>query len=98
MGTFEMQKPGIFITGTDTGVGKTVVSAGIALALKERGIRVGVMKPVATGCFGHHNDRLISHDAAYLMESAEGQYPSMISPVRYRHALAPNVAAHLEKK
>ncbi len=91
------QTPGIFITGTDTGVGKTVVSAGIALALKDRGMRVGVMKPVATGCFGHNNDRLISHDAAFLMEAAEGEYPGLISPVRYRHPLAPNVAAHLEK-
>ncbi len=41
---------GIFITGTDTGVGKTAVAAGIAMMLKERGINVGVMKPIETGC------------------------------------------------
>lgn len=41
---------GYFITGTDTGVGKTVVTAGIAAALSARGHNVGVMKPVATGC------------------------------------------------
>ncbi|MEK6713054.1 MAG: dethiobiotin synthase, partial [Nitrospirota bacterium] len=41
---------GIFITGTDTGVGKTIVAAGIAAAMKKRGINVGVMKPVHTGC------------------------------------------------
>ena len=40
---------GIFITGTDTEVGKTVVAAGLASALKTRGIDVGVMKPVASG-------------------------------------------------
>ncbi len=41
---------GIFITGTDTGVGKTAVAAGIAMMLKEKGINVGVMKPIETGC------------------------------------------------
>jgi dethiobiotin synthetase len=41
---------GIFIAGTDTGVGKTAVAAGIAMMLKERGINVGVMKPIETGC------------------------------------------------
>jgi len=40
---------GIFVTGTDTGVGKTVVAAGIAGALRRDGIDVGVMKPIATG-------------------------------------------------
>jgi dethiobiotin synthetase len=40
----------MFITGTDTGVGKTVVTAGLALAFKGKGYDVGVMKPIATGC------------------------------------------------
>ena len=40
---------GIFVTGTDTGVGKTVVAAGIAGAMRKDGIDVGVMKPIATG-------------------------------------------------
>ena len=43
-------KAAVFITGTDTEIGKTVVAAGLALALKERGLDVGVMKPAATGC------------------------------------------------
>jgi dethiobiotin synthetase len=50
------KKPGIFITGTDTDVGKTVVAAGLAMVLKARGIKVGVMKPVATGCVGIEKD------------------------------------------
>ena len=41
---------GIFITGTDTGVGKTVAAAAIARLLLNRGIDVGVMKPVTSGC------------------------------------------------
>lgn len=90
-------KPGIFITGTDTGVGKTIVAAGLALVLKARGVKVGVMKPVATGCHGK-DDRLISQDAVYLVEAAENEYPALSSPARFRHPLSPNVAAALEKK
>jgi dethiobiotin synthetase len=90
-------KPGIFITGTDTGVGKTVIAAGIAMALRARGMKVGVMKPVATGCHGTEKN-LIPQDAVYLLEAAENEYPALTSPSRYRNPLSPNVAAVLEKK
>ena len=90
-------KAGIFITGTDTDVGKTVVSAGLALVLRARGIRVGVMKPVATGCYGV-DERLISQDAAFLMEAGENEYPPLSCPERFRNPLSPNVAAMLEKR
>ena len=90
-------KSGIFITGTDTGVGKTVVAAGLALALRARGVKVGVMKPVATGCHGA-DGRLISPDAAYLLEAAENEFPKLTSPSRFRHPLAPNVASMIEKR
>lgn len=90
-------KPGIFITGTDTGVGKTVVAAGLALALKARGLKVGVMKPVATGCHGT-DKRLVPMDAVYLLEAGENEYPALTSPSRFRNPLAPSVAAVLEKK
>lgn len=87
---------GIFITGTDTGVGKTVVSAGLAMALKKRGMKVGVMKPVATGCFG--DGRLISADAVYLFEAAENEYAPLTSPVRFRNPVAPSIASIYEQK
>jgi len=90
-------KAGIFITGTDTDVGKTVISAGLALVLRDRGIKVGVMKPVATGCYGPE-ERLISVDAAFLMEAGQNEYPPLSSPQRFRNPLSPNVAAMLEKK
>ena len=48
---------GIFITGTDTGVGKTLVGASLAALLRGSGYRVGVMKPVETGC-GEKNGML----------------------------------------
>ena len=90
-------KAGIFITGTDTDVGKTVVAVGLALALKERGLKVGVMKPIATGC--HGDDRhLISSDAVCLWEAAENEYPTLTNPIRFRNPLAPHVASSLEKK
>ena len=92
-----MSGSGIFITGTDTEVGKTVVSAGLAMALKERGFKVGVMKPVATGCYGKE-DALVAMDAVFLWEAAENEYPSLTSPTRLRHPLAPYVAAGIEKK
>lgn len=88
---------GIFITGTDTDVGKTVISAGLALVLRDRGMKVGVMKPVATGCYGGEG-RLVSQDAAFLMEAAQNEYASLTSPARFRNPLSPNVAAMLEKK
>lgn len=90
-------KAGIFITGTDTDVGKTVVASGLAMVLKDRGLKVGVMKPVATGCYGD-DARLVSHDAAFLMEAAQNEYPPLSSPSRFRNPLSPNVAAMLEKK
>lgn len=88
---------GIFITGTDTGVGKTIISAGLSLVLKSRGIRVGVMKPVATGCSGE-NGKLISTDAVYLFEAAENEYAPLTSPVRFRNPVAPSIASIYEQK
>ena len=90
-------KAGVFITGTDTDVGKTVISAGLAFVLRDRGMRVGVMKPVSTGCYGG-GERLVSQDAVFLMEAAQNEYPPLTSPSRFRNALAPSAAAMLEKK
>lgn len=87
---------GIFIVGTDTGVGKTIVAAGLAFALRQKGLRVGVMKPVATGCIGY-NHRLISHDAVYLFEAAQNEYAPLSSPFRFRNPVAPSVAEVYEQ-
>jgi dethiobiotin synthetase len=87
---------GIFITGTDTGVGKTFVSAGIARALRARDIDVGVMKPAETGCRSR-DGRLIPADAMMLMRSAEATDPlDLVNPYRFRAPLAPLVAAQRE--
>ena len=60
---------GIFITGTDTGVGKTFVSVGLLKALKEMGHNVCPMKPVETGC-GTLNGKLVPADALKKLSAA----------------------------
>lgn len=89
---------GIFVTGTDTGVGKTVVAGALAALLRSRGIGVGVMKPVASGC-RQIDGELHCADAQFLKTCAGvSDLEREIVPVRLRHPLAPYVAARLEKK
>ncbi|MFH1383557.1 MAG: dethiobiotin synthase [Candidatus Omnitrophota bacterium] len=88
-------KQGIFVVGTDTNVGKTVVAAGLALVLRKRGLRVGVMKPIASGCKQVGNT-LVSLDAVFLMEAAENQFSALTNPIRLKEPLAPSVAAEIE--
>lgn len=84
---------GVFITGTDTGVGKTVVAGGLAAVLRRRGVSVGVMKPFATGCEWEDGE-LVSEDARFLRACAGIDDPlTAINPVRLREPLAPAVAA-----
>jgi dethiobiotin synthetase len=87
---------GIFITGTDTGVGKTFLAAGIVRALRAQGIDVGVMKPVETGC-RIRDGKLIPKDAMTLMRSAAVKDPlDLVNPYRFQAPLAPMVAAQHE--
>ncbi len=94
-----MSVRGFFITGTDTGVGKTVVTCTLASALAARGINVGVMKPVASGGTRRSpsGDRLVSDDALRL-QAASGVTDALalINPICFEHPLAPSVAARLE--
>jgi len=89
---------GLFITGTDTGVGKTYVSAGIATALKCQGVDVGVMKPVETGC-KMREGLLMPRDALRLIKAAGvNDSLSLVTPYMFRRPLAPAVAGELEGK
>ncbi|HEY1372187.1 MAG TPA: dethiobiotin synthase [Candidatus Binatia bacterium] len=84
---------GIFITGTDTGIGKTLVACGLAALFKERGFGVGVMKPVETGCV-EKDGELVAEDAMRLKVAAASDEPlENICPYRLVDALAPSVAA-----
>jgi dethiobiotin synthetase len=86
----------VFITGTDTGVGKTVVTAALAVALRKGGHSVGVMKPVETGV---RSSAGAEFDAARL-KAAAGSSNSLteIRPYAFRAPLAPIDAARLEKR
>ena len=85
--------PGLFITGTDTEVGKTYVAAAIAASLRQSGRRVAVLKPVATGCV-KSREGLISEDAELLAAASDTDQPlDLICPNRYVEPLAPSVAA-----
>lgn len=84
---------GIFITGTDTGVGKTFVSCSLAALLHELGYRVGVMKPVETGC-SERDGQLFPEDAVRLQQAAGCDEPiQKICPYRFAEPLAPSIAA-----
>lgn len=82
---------GVFITGTDTEVGKTVVSCGLLRACRRRGIRVTAMKPVAAGC-EKGAEGLRNDDALALQAECSGAVPySRLNP----YALAPPIAPHI---
>ncbi len=90
--------PGLFITGTDTGVGKTVVAGAIADWFRRQGKVAGVCKLAATGC-EHRREGLVSEDAEFLAVCADSRFPlDVIAPVRYAEPLAPAIAAERAKQ
>jgi dethiobiotin synthetase len=80
---------GCFVTGTDTGVGKTVVAAAVCAALAARGTRVAAFKPVVTG-----TDEPGPHDHEVLA-SAVGGDPAAVTPLAFGPAASPHLAAEL---
>ena len=83
----------VFVTGTDTGVGKTMVCATLLAALAARGCSAIGMKPVASGCT-QSADGLRNEDALALLEQSAGQ-PSYqtVNPYALPAAVAPHLAA-----
>lgn len=89
---------GLFITGTGTGVGKTYVAALIARRLHAAGVRVGVYKPVASGCEVLDGE-LVSSDAVALWNAAGRPGTlSSVCPQMFAAPLAPHLAARAEGK
>jgi dethiobiotin synthetase len=82
----------LFITGTDTGVGKTYVTAALLAELRRRGVRAAAFKPIACGAGGRNDARI------YARHMDREQPLNVINPVWLRHALAPSVAANLERR
>lgn len=87
---------GIFITGTDTGVGKTLVSVALAVLLKRKNKNIGLMKPIATGCI-IKDKKLISQDA-FKFQKITGDKIYLINPVSFKLPLSPYSCSIIEKK
>ena len=81
---------GIFVTGTDTEIGKTAITGGLAAVLKRRGINAGVMKPISAG--GRADAELLRR-AVRSNESLD-----TINPISLRDPLSPNIAAAREER
>lgn len=85
-----------FVTGTDTNVGKTLVSAALIRSLASQGLKVAGMKPVAAGA-ELRDGKLWNEDVALLSGEANVSLPShLIAPYLFKEAAAPHVAAALE--
>jgi dethiobiotin synthetase len=85
---------GLFVTGTDTEVGKSVLAASLCAALAARGERVAAFKPVVTGLDDEPGD--FGHDHELLAFAANaGQAPSDVAPYRFGPPLSPHYAAEL---
>jgi dethiobiotin synthetase len=93
-----MSLPGLFVVGTDTGVGKTFVASAIARTWRSAGRRVGVLKPAASGAEWREG-RLVADDAARLIEAIGGGVPQdRVVPLVFEEPLAPPVAARRQGK
>jgi dethiobiotin synthetase len=85
--------PGIFVVGTDTGVGKTFVASSLARSWQSAGHRVGILKPVASGAT-FAEGRLASEDTIQLIEAIGGGVAlDRVTPIVFEEPLAPPVAA-----
>jgi dethiobiotin synthetase len=81
---------GLFVTGTGTGVGKTVVAGAVCAALRARGEAVAAWKPVVTGTDEPGGDWPPDHE---LLAAAAGGRPEDVAPVTYGPAVSPHLAA-----
>jgi len=84
---------GLFITGTDTDVGKTYVSGCIAHTLIRSGIDAIPRKPIASGCIKQKDGSLVSGDALFLQQSCQSKEPiSTICPYQFEPPVSPQIA------
>jgi dethiobiotin synthetase len=86
---------GLFVTGTDTDVGKTIITASIAASLRKNRINVGVFKPMMSGA-----KRDDPHSDAFLLKEMSGDPHTLeeINPFQFDEPLAPYVAAKRENR
>jgi dethiobiotin synthetase len=88
------ESKGIFVTGTDTGIGKTFVSCAIIQAMKKTGKAIEGMKPVASGC-DLHDGQWQNEDALALLQACDSKADyALVNPYALPLATAPQIAAH----
>ena len=88
-----MAKQWLFITGTDTEVGKTVVACGLLAAANQQGLRTAAIKPVAAGCEVTEQG-MTNSDALQLQAAASHKLSyQQINPIALVPAIAPHIAA-----
>jgi len=89
---------GVFITGTDTDIGKTVITTGLISALRARGSDIGGMKPVQSGAI-KQDGQLLAPDIEFLLNyvDLDDDY-DLLNPIRLAPALAPSVAAKVAEE
>src|SRR3954466_3055070 len=85
---------GVFVTGTDTGVGKSVVAAAICAAAVDRGLSVAAFKPVVTGLNESSGEWPPDHELLASVANA-GQSADHVAPYRFGPAVSPHLAGEL---
>lgn len=88
---------GVFVTGTDTEVGKTVASAALVAALRARGVKAVPMKPIAAGAI-ERGGQWINEDTQALLAAAglDATWAARVTPILLREPMAPHLAARHE--
>src|SRR5690606_7252202 len=93
-----MAKKQYFVAGTDTNVGKTLISAGLLLVAKRQGLRPAALKPVAAGC--EKTEAGLRNEDALMLQSVmtEPLTYEQINPIALSSAIAPHIAAQQERR
>ena len=91
-------KKAFFVTGTDTDVGKTLITAGLLVAAKNLGLTTAALKPLAAGC--EKTEQGLRNSDALILQSAmtESFIYEQINPIALQAAIAPHIAAQQEKR
>lgn len=91
-------KRGFFVTGTDTGVGKTIIAGALVTAMHSLGLTAGIMKPIESGC-RRRGGRLIPGDGTFLRKISGADDPvGTITPSCFESPLAPLPASEKEAR
>lgn len=89
----------LFITGTDTGVGKTQISLSLIEKFNKNGYTTTALKPIASGCKQDKNGAWVNDDALALRDAITEKQPyAKINPFSFKDPIAPHLAAKRENK